>query len=153
MAYEIEIKDLEDRYVATVRVQTTSDKIGPTYAEAITEVDAEILNAGARPVGPPFAIYHSFESDRVDMEAGFPLPEPISTSGRVVGRELPATLAAVTWHVGPYTKLGGAYRELEAWLAYQGKEPTGPPWEVYWTGPADEQDSALWRTEVGYPIA
>jgi effector-binding domain-containing protein len=59
----------------------------------------------------------------------------------------------VTWHVGPYVELGKAYRALDAWLAEQGKKPTGPPWEVYWTGPAEEEDSAKWRTEVGYPIA
>jgi effector-binding domain-containing protein len=153
MAYDIEIKDLEDRYVASIRVQTTPDKIGETYGEVLPEVDAEILNAGARPSGPPFAIYHAFEKNRVDMEVGFPLPEPIPTAGRVMGRELSATLAAVTWHVGPYTGLGSAYSALEAWLAEQGKEAAGPPWEVYWTGPADETDSARWRTEVGYPIA
>ena len=153
MEYKVEVKDLEDRYVAAVRVQTTPDRIGQTYGEVLPEVDAEILNAGVRPVGPPFAIYHAYGDDSVDMEAGFPLPEPIPTSGRVVGRELPATLAAVTWHVGPYTKIGEAHRAVEAWIAEQGKEQNGPPWEVYWRGPAEEEDSARWRTEVGYPIA
>jgi effector-binding domain-containing protein len=113
---------------------------------------AQLNEASVQPPNPPFAIYHEYSEDEVDMEVGFPLPKPIPTAGRVVARELPATLAAVTWHVGPYTSIGQAYRAVEAWIAEQGKETTGPPWEVYWKGPAEEQDSARWRTEVGYPI-
>ena len=152
MAYEIEVKDLRDRYVVTVRTTTTPDQIGATFQEVLPEIDAEILNAGIRPTGPQFAIYHVYDKDKVDMELGFPVDEPIPTAGRVIGRELPATLAAVTWHHGPYEGLGEAYRAVEAWLEGEGKRASGPPWEVYWTGPADDQDSANWKTEVGSPF-
>ena len=152
MAYEIEIKDLEQRYVATIRTTTTPDRIGETFRELLPEVMAQLTEAGVQPPNPPFGIYHTYTKDEVDLEVGVPLPQPIPTEGRVVGRELPATKAAVTWHLGPYGAIGQAFRAVEAWLAEQGKEPTGPPWEVYWTGPGEEQDSARWRTEVGYPI-
>jgi effector-binding domain-containing protein len=152
MGYEIEIKDLEERYVATIRVRTTPNRIGPTYRELVSEVYAQLAEAAVQPPNPPFAIYHSYGEDGVDMEVGLPLPEPIPTEGRVVGRELQATLAAVTWHHGSYDTIGEAHRALERWMEKEGRAPNGPPWEVYWTGPADGPDPAGWRTEVGYPI-
>jgi effector-binding domain-containing protein len=153
MAYEIEIKDLEERYVATIRAKTTPDKLSETFRELLPEIMAQVDKAGVQPPNPAFGIYHTYTKDEVDLEVGVPLPQPIPTEGRVTGRELPATLAAVTWHVGPYSSIGEAFRAVEVWIADKGKEATGPPWEVYWTGPAEEQDSAKWRTEVGYPIA
>jgi len=153
MAYEIEVKDLEERYVATIRVKTTPDRIGDTFRELLPEVMAQLNEASVHPSNPPFGIYHTYSKDEVDLEAGVPIPHPIPTAGRVAGRQLPATRAAVTWHIGPYTTIGQAFRAVEAWIAEQGKEATGPPWEVYWTGPAEQEDSARWRTEVGYPIA
>ena len=152
MAYEIELKDLPDRYVVTIRTTTTPDKLGEAFGELLPEVDAQILHAGERPTGPAFAIYHVYREDTVDMEAGFPVGEPIPTSGRVSGRELTATEAAVTWHKGSYDSISEAYRAVEAWLAANGREASGPPWEVYWAGPMDDADSATWNTEVGYPI-
>ena len=95
MAYEIELKELPDRYVVTIRTSTTPDKLGEAFQELLPEVDAQILEAGERPSGPAFAIYHDYREDHVDMETGFPVGEPIPTEGRVIGRELVATPAAV----------------------------------------------------------
>jgi effector-binding domain-containing protein len=152
MAYDVEVKDLEERLVATVRVKTTPDRIGETFREVMPEVSAQLAAAAVQPPNPMFAIYHSYSQDEVDMELGLPLPGPIPTEGRVVGHELPATLAAVTWHHGSYDTIGEAFRAVEAWIEQEGKERAGPPFEVYWTGPEDDPDPAAWRTEVGYPI-
>jgi len=152
MPYEIEVKQLPDQYVVSARTTTTQDKIGEMFGELLPQVDAEILNAGVRPAGPAFAIYHEFSDDRVDMELGFPVAEPIATNEPVIGRELPATAAAVTFHHGPYTSLGDAYEAVQAWMRENTRTASGPPWEVYWVGPMDDQDSANWKTEVGFPI-
>ena len=47
MAYEIELKELPDRYVVTIRVETTPDQLGGVFQELLPEVDAQILAAGA----------------------------------------------------------------------------------------------------------
>jgi effector-binding domain-containing protein len=152
MAYEIEVKDLEERYAATIRAKTTPDGIGETFRELVPEIMAQLNEAGVQPSNPLFGLYHAYGEDQVDMEVGFPLPKAIPTEGRVAARELPATLAAVTWHHGSYANIKGAYQALEAWIEKEGREPNGPPWEVYWTGPSDAPDPGSWRTEVGYPI-
>jgi len=153
MGYEIEVKDLPNRYVVTARTTTTPDKIGETFGALLPQVDAEILGAGTRPAGPAFAVYHVYRDDRVDMEIGFPVDEPIPTTDPVIGRELPATMAAVTFHHGPYATLGDAYRAVEAWMHDNSREASGPAFEVYWSGPMiGESDSSKWNTEVGYPL-
>jgi effector-binding domain-containing protein len=153
MAYEIELKELPDRYVVTIRTESAPDQLRATFDEVLPEVDAQILEAGERPSGPAFAIYHDFREDHVDLEAGFPVGEPIPTEGRVLGRELVATPAAVTFHHGPYDGISEAYTAVQAWIEANGRTPNGPPWEVYWVGPGDDPDSSTWNTEVGFPIA
>jgi effector-binding domain-containing protein len=151
--YDIEIKELSEQPVATIRTTTTPDKLSDLFGELLPEVDEYVHGSGIEHVGPPFGIYHEYAEDRVDVEAGMPVSEPVEGAGRIGGRTLPAGRAAVTWHVGPYTTIAEAYRAVEAWIAEQGHTPSGPPWEVYWTDPGEEPDSSKWRTEVGYPIA
>ena len=62
------------------------------------------------------------------------------------------SFAAVAWHHGAYDAIGQAHRAVEMWLHQERKEISGPPWEVYWTGPSDDPDPAKWVTEVGYPF-
>jgi effector-binding domain-containing protein len=152
MDYDIEMKELPARAVATIRVTTTPDKLAEVFGEILPRVMAHIQGQGVEPAGPAFGIFHVYDPDRVDMEAGFPVPHMIASEDGVEARELPGGRAAVTWHVGPYDSLGGAYRALEAWIGENGYEIAGPPWEVYWTGPAETDDSAQWRTEIGHPI-
>ena len=153
MGYEIEIKELPEQPVATIRVETTPGQMGAIFGELFPEVDGYVHGHGIDHVGPPFGIFHYYDEHRVDLEAGMPVSGPVEGEGRVQGRTLPAGRAAVTWHVGPYDTIGDAHRALEAWIADQGHTATGPPWEVYWTDPGEEPDSSKWRTEVGYPIA
>src|SRR5205085_12584779 len=109
MAYEIEIKDLEQRYVATIRTTTTPDRIGETFRELLPEVMAQLTEAGAQPPNPPFGIYHTYTKDEVDLEVGVPLLQPIPSDGRVVGRELLVTGAAGSWHLGPHGTIGRGF--------------------------------------------
>ena len=45
--------------------------------------------------------------------------------------------AAVTIHSGPYEQLQAAYAALEEWIAANGFQPAGAPWEAYLNDPAD----------------
>ncbi len=152
MAYEIEVKELPVRRVATIRVQITPDQMGATFMELLPEVHAFLQGRGVEPTGPGFGIFHSYESDSVDMEAGFPTPEPMTGEGRIVGRTLDAATFAVTWHNGSYQTIGEAHRAIEQWTKDKGRDVVGPPWEVYREGPESGKSASEYRTEVGYPI-
>ena len=52
-------------------------------------------------------------------------------------------------HEGPYAGMGAAYESIEGWLSEHGRSPSGPPREVYLTGP----DETPQRTLVVQPIA
>jgi effector-binding domain-containing protein len=153
MGYEIEIKDLPPRAVATVRTTIAPDGIAGAFDRLLPDVMAHIQAHGERPAGPPLAIFHRYEPDGVDMEVGFALPlqGAVPSEPPVEVHELPAGRAAVTWHHGPYSKLGEAHRAVTEWIAAEGHKEAGPPWELYWSNPSETPAAEL-RTEVGYPI-
>ncbi len=152
MAYEVEIREVEAQPVVIARTETTPDKIGATYGALIGEVSASLSRRSVPTAGPPFGRYFDYSKDHVDMAVGFPVGGSVEGDGRVVADELPGVRVAVVTHVGPYTKLGEAYRAVEAWIAEHDLIPAGPPWEVYVTGPAQTADSSTWRTEIVQPI-
>jgi effector-binding domain-containing protein len=151
MEYQIEVKELPARPVATIRVRTTMDRIGAEFAAGLPEVLAHLQKHGQGPDGPSLGIYHVYEGSEVDMEYGFPVAHPVPSEGRVEVHELPHGFAATTMHVGPYSSIGRAHRAVSDWIEEQGRQGTGPPWEVYWSDP-QETPAAELRTEVGYPI-
>ncbi len=65
---------------------------------------------------------------------------------------LPGGPAAVLTYIGPYDEMEAAYAALAEWVARSGGEPTGDPWEVYFSDPAQEPDPRRWRTEIVMPF-
>lgn len=151
MTYTVERREIEARPTAVIRTTTVPQELAKVFSELLPEVAAYLEGAGVDGAGPSFARYFEFRPDRVDMEVGFIVPAAVAGGGRVSPSELPAGEVAVTWHVGPYATLAGAYQAIEAWVAEQGLSANGPSWEVYWTDPQVEPDSSTWRTEVVWP--
>jgi effector-binding domain-containing protein len=153
MDYDIEVRDLPAQPAVAIRETATAKGLGPAMRELYPVVWAFLEKRGVEPAGPSFGVYHTFSEEEVDFEAGFPVSEPVEGEGRVRATELPATRAAVTVHVGPYTTIGQAHDALDRWIHEQGKDHTPAVREIYLTGPADTEDSSAWRTEVVYPLA
>jgi effector-binding domain-containing protein len=152
MTYEIDDREVPATPILVSRAITVPSGIGPTYQRLIAAVRAHLASSGIEAAGPAFGRYLEYRPDRVDMEVGVPVSKPQEDAGDVTAGELPGGRVVSTWHVGAYTKLGAAYRALEEHLADQGLEAAGPPWEVYERGPAEDPDSATWRTEVVQPV-
>jgi effector-binding domain-containing protein len=152
VTYEFEIKDFPIQPAATIRTTTTADGLREFFDDALPAVASHLAGAGIEPAGPPFALFHEYDPEKVDLETGFPVAEPIEDGDRVRASDLPGGRAVVTWHVGPYEGLGDAHNEVNAYIEEQGLEPAGPAWEVYWTDPSAEPDPSKWRTEVIWPI-
>lgn len=103
--------------------------------------------------GPPFARYRQLAADRFQVEAGFPVNQPVGRVGEVVPSTLPGGELAVTVHVGPYDQLTSAYQAVADWMDKTGHQVSGPPWEVYYSDPEEQPDPDTWRTEVIQPLA
>lgn len=69
----------------------------------------------------------------------------------VLASTLPGGPVAVVACVGPYEEMEAAYVALAAWIAGRGGAPTGDPWEVYLSDPA-EPDPGAWRTDIVMPF-
>jgi effector-binding domain-containing protein len=133
-------------------VTTEPARIGEAFREVLPEVASYLEGAGASPAGAPLARFFDYTEDEADFEAGFPLSEAVSGEGRIAAGELPGGLAAVTTHVGPYEGLQDTHAAMGEWVLAHGHDPSGPVWEIYLTGPVDEEDPSRWRTEVVWPL-
>ena len=152
MAYDIEVRELQPQSVVAVRVSVPVEAIPTIMGEVFGELYAYVGRAGLTPAGMPYARYHSFGTEEMDMEVGSPVAGPAEGQGRIVSGELPGGPAAVTWHIGPYDTIVAAYDAITAWMQEHGREPAGAPWEAYWSDPATVTDPAEYRTEVFWPI-
>lgn len=152
MAYEIEVRELQPQAVLAVRVSVPMEAIPTVMGEVFGELYAHVARAGLTPAGMPYARYHSFGAEEMDMEVGAPIAGAAEGEGRIVLGELPGGPAAVTWHIGPYDAIAAAYDAITAWMQQQGREPAGAPWEAYHTDPGETPDPADYRTEVFWPI-
>ena len=152
LAYEIQTKELEPQTVVSVRARCGWSEIGETLGEMLPEVWKYIRRQGVYPTGPPFALYHGFDEDAVDIEGGMPVETTLPGEGRVVSGQIPGGPVASTVHIGPYEKLVEAYDALHIWLREQGKEIAGARWESYLTDPGKVPNPAKWKTELFWPI-
>jgi effector-binding domain-containing protein len=150
MTYDIQSCTLPAQPTAAVWASLPADQIGQWLPGVYQEVMTYLAAEGITPAGPPFARL-TFTGGTVDVEAGFPVPVPVSGRGRVVPSTLPGGSVAATTYYGPYEELGIAHDAITDWLKEHGYEADGSPWEVYYTDPQAEPDPARWRTDVVAP--
>jgi effector-binding domain-containing protein len=149
VTYEIEIREVPARRVATIRERVPMTVIGKEMGEGFGEVARGVEAAGSSIDGMPFAIFHEMDPDEVDLELGFPVSGEVE-SGRVHGSIEDPSRMVCTMHVGPYEEVAPAYEALTAWIESHGERPGGPPREVYLNEPSE---GVVPITEVQMPLA
>jgi len=153
--HTIETRTLEHTPVLFGRRKVSKDAIAEVLAEILPAAFGHAMSNGLEMTGPPFVRYADQSAAFFTIEAGVPLaspaPDPGADSGLMVG-SLPAGNAAFVVHTGPYDTLGDAHIALDVWMNDNDVTPTGPPWEVYITDPAEVPDPAEWITHLYQPI-
>ena len=91
-----------------------------------------------------------YKDDVPNVEVGVLAAGPFSGAGNVISSMLPAGVAAVTTHRGPYAGLDLAHRAVRDWCAARRRQIAGPRWEIY--GHWREDPSEL-ETEVYYLLS
>lgn len=76
----------------------------------------------------------------------FPVHGTVVPADRVVPSAVPSGTVAVLVHEGEYDNIAHSWQTLDAWIAEQGRVPTGDFWEVYSIGPDAGRDPLQWRT-------
>lgn len=115
-----------------VKVTEVPEAMGRMFGEIMPLLDKKV-----RCVGPPFALYHSWEGEVMDMEVGFPIAGKGMEVGRVRTIKLPAVRAAVATHVGPYDRLTDTYHLMMEWMKANGHAPATFMWEEYLNSPQE----------------
>jgi GyrI-like small molecule binding domain len=150
VTYEIEVAAQPRRAIAAVAWITSGESFPTQWRGRLDEVYG-CLRQGGTPGGCNVMLYRDLpEPGRIAVEVGVEVGGPFAPAGRVRPSELPAGLAAVTTHRGPYEELGAAHEAVRRWCAAEGHDVTGERWEVYgdW-----HEDPRLLETGIFYRLA
>lgn len=148
---EVESRILVDEQpTAVVRGCMRMADVPRWLARTYPVVLAHLDRCDLEPAGPPFARFHPNGAGEYDLEAGYPLREPIEDEPPVVASFLPAGPAAIAWHDDPFGDMTAAYTALRRFVDEHGGVP-GDAWEIYHAAPGGIAD-LLWRTEIVMPL-
>lgn len=133
---------------ATVTEAEIGNTLGALYGRLMEFAGSKKLQV----VGAPFAIVFSYSPDKVEMEACLPINKTVASEGEIQSGRMEAGNNAEVDYYGKYEESGYAHYAVDHWMHTQGKQPAGPPYEVYVTDPGAEPDTAKWLTKVCYPL-
>lgn len=131
--------------------------------QSIGAVAAWLAERNIPSAGAPFIRYVVIDmADKMQIEIGFPVREPIAGDGQVVAGVFPAGTYGVLVYTGDYAQLMAANATLLDWGVAEGLNwdmattPEGDAfaarYETYFNGPDTEPDPAKWKTEVAIKI-
>ena len=143
MKYEVQVQEVAAQPALVVKGRVQIEKAGDAIGGNIGAVGAFLKAAHVQPAGAPFTRTYSFENGVLEFESGFRVAASAKGKGDVIATELPKSKVATTFHVGDQTKSEDAYKAIHAWMAANGKQPAGAPWEVY------ESDTKM---QIFFPI-
>ncbi len=144
-----EIRDCPERLTAARRQLIAPREIGRAIGLGASELHDQLVNSGRRVLSAPYARYHSFTKEEVDIEVGFEVDAPVDLHG-IEMSTLSAGREAVLIHHGPYKDIPKTFALLEAWVG-ENAEQRGAPREVYLSNP-DKVPMADRVTEIVFPI-
>jgi len=155
-----EFRELDPQPTVVVRVSAPTPSLGELFDLHLPNIADRIADLGGEPTGAPFARYHDYSAESVDVEIGIPVRAPVANlrdvgeaePGEVATGQLPGGRVAITVHRGDYEGLNATYGKLDEWIRAQGLAPGAGPWESYIDDPTEVDDPAQLRTEVIWPL-
>jgi DNA-binding transcriptional MerR regulator len=139
--------------VAAVRATVDLSEVLTWYDQAMRDLDDTLEAVAQTPTGPAGGLYDNalFTEERGESIVYIPVADPPAL-GRVQPYPIPAGELATTVHHGPHDDIDVTYGALGTYVAEHALAVAGPVHETYLVGPRDTDDSAAWRTEIGWPV-
>ena len=151
MATQCEIVQRPAQLTLSVRTRTSVDQLPALMGQVFGAIAAYLGELGQFPAGAPYAAYYNMNMQDLDVEIGFPVPAALAGKDQIQPGEVPGGAAASCVHVGPYDRVSQAYEALQAFVAEQGREPTGVAYEFYLNDPSEVPPEEL-QTQVVMPL-
>lgn len=150
MTYAVREGAVAPRLVAGVRAQVAKGRVGQEFGRHLDQVYAAGRSGAVQLDGQNVFIYRGAAGDQLTVDFCVGAEAPFAAVGAVQPLETPRGVAAMTTHVGDYSRLAEANAAILDWCRAQGRTLAGPSWEVYghW-----DPDPAKLRTEVYYLLA
>ncbi|MCG8460984.1 MAG: GyrI-like domain-containing protein [Holophagales bacterium] len=152
MSYTVTKKTLDETPFLFIRRQVKPESIAEALGEIFPSVFQHATEKGLPFAGPPTTRYPHFGPGLITLEAGMPIAGPGEGAGEIELGTLVGGAVATTIHKGPYDDLGQGHDAIQAWIAENGEEAGGAPWEAYLTDPGEVPDPADWLTEISWPL-
>ena len=149
---KVERVEREPQPMLGVRAVVPMSDLREFFSRAFAATAGELARQGARPAGPPVALYSAFAADAVDVVAGFPVSQPVTPAAGFVASTLPGGPVVATVHTGAYDALGATYGELATWFEEHGVTRADQMWEEYLVGPDSQVDPSRWQTRILFPV-
>jgi effector-binding domain-containing protein len=138
-----------ERHALVVRTVTSIQNLPQMIGSSYHKIMALMGEYGEQPADMPFVAYYNMDMQKLEVEIGFPTAKPLPGREDVQAVVYPAVEVATCMHAGPYDAMVPTYEALTAWIAAQGREPSGVVFEYYLNDPAEVgEEKLLTRIEM-----
>lgn len=154
MKYDVTLKTLPSRYVASVRdVIPEYSYEGRLWQHLMKEITQE--NVKQKEPCLCVSIYHDVEykESSPDVEVQLEVVGEYKNTEHVVFKTEPPVRFASAIYTGGYDQIGMVNAAVAQWASDNGYEFNGPMFNITHVGPAQTQNPDEFVTEVCYPVA
>jgi len=153
MSYNVTLKTLPERYVASVRqIIPAYDQEGMLWHILMKETAPLNLQDGE----PCYtmALFHDgeYKESDVDVEVQKSVKGSYSNTEHVVFKTEPQVLIASATYQGDYDKIDRVSEAVANWVRDNGYDFNGHFFDIYHISPHETQNPDEWVTEVCYPV-
>lgn len=148
----IEIAETNPVAIYSITDTCRPEEISNKLAELYGELAALMLKKKVASIGPPMAFYHTFQKDKVVLEAALPIEKIAPTEGRVQSRMVPAMTCVSASMFGDYQYLEEAYEIVMDSIKANGYTVVGPELDVYITDPTTVSSPTEIETRMLFPV-
>ena len=152
--YDVQLMNFPSTTFAMIRQQVKWMDLLSFFGEHLPIVYQEAQNANATPGTATGLIYEWDEKNQqADIAAAVPVAAGTKIDNPIVqATNIPASKAVFVTYSGAYDKLPDAYNSIRQYLSDNKLKAKTPSIEQYFTGPANEKDTAKWLTKIVFLV-
>jgi len=157
MSLKVEIKEVPEQIVISVRKQCKESQVWPQISHEFINMMVRLTEKGAvsKIDGRPFTLRHGEKKGLQDLEMCIPIKEKVAGAegNGITIKSVAKSKVAATVVLGGYQNLEDTFPKMEKWVKEKGYKVIAPTCEVYVIGPNESNDPDEYKTELRYLIA